>query len=56
MSPPVVVGYLATVSTLLFDEAVFSRNAGYYERCSPVPKKKVSTRIVQLNLCMHIRN
>ena len=32
MSPPVVVGYLAKVSRLLFNEAVFSTTAGYYGR------------------------
>ena len=32
MSPPVVVGYLAKVSRLLFDEAVLSTIGEYYGR------------------------
>ena len=59
MSPPVVVGYLAKVSRLLFDETVSSTTAGYYGRLGKIDtrtKKKLSTRIVQLSLCMHIRH
>lgn len=59
MSPPVAVGYLVKVSRLLFDGTFFSTIAGYYGRLEKMftrTKKKVSTRIVQLSLCMQIRN
>ena len=36
MSPPVVVGYLAKVSRLLFDETVSSTTAGYYGRLGKI--------------------
>ena len=32
MSRPIVVGYLAKVSRLPFDKAIFSRSAAHYER------------------------